>query len=551
MDSNNQEKANSFLPSENVLQISQNSKQDTSSPLSPLEENQQTHQYLNTCPNELETSTPFRRTPRSPNPIRNYNYTPSTLKTPEQLVDKLGVKAEDEFLFRKYMQEKYRNELNSLIKLHKESETLNNNLSKSFANQQFTKIQKMNDKYNLEQVSNQNILKEYLDYNAKEAEKHRQQKEQERRKEYEEYLIKINNIQAENEINKKLNLEKKNYLREQVQNDLNLFRQKRFDEKQKEIDENRLLILNSKSDNNLLFDSEKDYPERIKKMNSNIYNHASKYNYYFNGDKNNDLFKSNNDLIYNKKVAEMKLKQKKEEQDQIMENGILQRQKEQQQKMFEKELKARRLNEQLNYKEFLDRQADKKRERVNKENILLHSGQELLMPSYRYSNVPKPLINYTLHKNISNNREMFSYIESGNKEKETGAGISLNNKGRGGRSINYYLGDSSLEHNPITCPIGDPINKRFLMNQVYGYNPLRSKSIDKGPFIDRNIIGRNNNSINDNLRYSKDNNNNQVEDNCNNIVENINSENKENTNEEIAVNDDINNKANENVEKSD
>ena len=80
------------------------------------------------------------------------------------------------------------------------------------------------------------------------------------------------------------------------------------------------------------------------------------------------------------------------------------------------------------------------------------------MPSYRYSNVPKSLINYTLsNSNITNT------LKSEESPKK------------------FYLGDSNLKHNPITFPVEDVTGKQYLYNQIYkqnNVNALPSMSLD-------------------------------------------------------------------------
>ena len=81
----------------------------------------------------------------------------------------------------------------------------------------------------------------------------------------------------------------------------------------------------------------------------------------------------------------------------------IQKQKNDLQNMFEQELKEQKLIKQQNYRKFLDKQ---KNQQKTSNNVLITSGEQLLMPSYRYSNSPKSLINYTLN----NNNKVYFYI---------------------------------------------------------------------------------------------------------------------------------------------
>ena len=211
-------------------------------------------------------------------------------------------------------------------------------------------------------------------------------------------------------------------------------------------------------------------------MNNNIYENALRYNDYLNEGKHNDLFNVKNDLIYNKKVAEIKEKEKHEKMLQTIQNLKLQEQKKNIQNMFEQELKEQKIQDQHNYKDFLDKQ---KAEQKNNNNILISSGEQLLMPSYRYSNVPKYLINYTLNRSASVNRNL--NIDTPKKK--------------------FYLGDSTLEHNPITFPVEDTTNKKYILSQIYRQqllNKNNSMNNDNHLSFLSSDFGNNNNLLKDN-----------------------------------------------------
>ena len=73
--------------------------------------------------------------------------------------------------------------------------------------------------------------------------------------------------------------------------------------------EKNLKTLNERE--NRLFDSYNQYKDKIYKLNNKIYDNALRYNDYMNGGKNDDIFKVNNDLEYNKRIAELKDREKR------------------------------------------------------------------------------------------------------------------------------------------------------------------------------------------------------------------------------------------------
>ena len=394
------------------------------------------------------------------------------MKTPSSssrnIINNYLVKVDDALLFRKLLQNKYREDLDNIIR-HKRSDSQN---SQNQSGDDLLKIQRMNDKYNFEKITQKKIFKEYNAYNEKEAEEKKQKMKEFKDNQFKEYLQKVNSINMENEISKKINQEKKEQLRQQMEKDLLAYRQKRFDEKEKEKKEYEEYI-NKKKNNDIFLDIQKNYRSKISRMNNNIYENALRYNDYLNEGKHNDLFNVKNDLIYNKKVAEIKEKEKHEKMLQTIQNLKLQEQKKNIQNMFEQELKEQKIQDQHNYKDFLDKQ---KAEQKNNNNILISSGEQLLMPSYRYSNVPKSLINYTLSRNSNAVINTLKNDESPKK---------------------FYLGDSNLKHNPITFPVEDDTSKNYILNQIYKeqkLNRLYSNSVDNKNYF--SFKDNNNNDLN-------------------------------------------------------
>ena len=373
----------------------------------------------------------------------------SSLSSNNMINNNFNIKVDEEYLFRRMLKNKYKEDLDNFV-LQKKNST--QNLKKEY-DDYFSKIQRMNDKYNLEKISNQMIFKEYNSFNEKEAEKKRQKNRELKESQTQEYLQEINKINFQNELSRKLNQEKKDKLRLQLEQDLMDYRKRKFDEKQKEKKETEEFIINE-INNDIFLKSEKRYRLKISRMNNNIYRNALLYNDYLNEGKNKDLFNSKNDLIFNQKVAEMKQKEKQEKMLQSMDNIKIQKQKNLLKDIYEQQMKDQKLLDQKNYREFLDKQKfEHKKNKSN--NILLSSGEQLLMPGYRYSNVPKPLINYTFGRNLS-------VVNNFKNEDET------NKK--------FYLGDSTLKHNPITCPVEDLSPRKYILSQIYKEQNRRFKS---------------------------------------------------------------------------
>jgi hypothetical protein len=407
----------------------------------------------------------------------NGNYLKSinpSLSSSNKIINNYGVKVDDTVLFRKMLQNKYREDLDDLIR-QKKSESQN---IKNQEGEDANKFQRMNDKYNLEKRTQQALFREYNIYNEKEAEEKKQKMKELRENQYKEYLEKLNSINTEKEITKMINQDKKEQLRRQIEKDLVDYRRKKFNERQKEKQETQNYISFNKS-NDAFYDIEKDYRSKISKMNNNIYNNALIYNDYLNEGKNNNIFKIKNDLLFNQKVAEIKQKEKQETMIQNINNIKIQKQKNNIQNMLEQEIKEQKLLEKQNYRNFLEKQKIEQKNNNNNNNILVNSGEQLLMPSYRYSNVPKYLINYTLNRSASVNRNL--NIDTPKKK--------------------FYLGDSTLEHNPITFPVEDTTNKKYILSQIYRQqllNKNNSMNTDNHLSFLSSDFGNNNNLLKDN-----------------------------------------------------
>ena len=222
--------------------------------------------------------------------------------------------------------------------------------------------------------------------------------------------------------------------------------------------EKNLKTLNERE--NRLFDSYNQYKDKIYKLNNKIYDNALRYNDYMNGGKNDDIFKVNNDLEYNKRIAELKDREKR--LNLINSNQQILRKYEEdneKQKEIDRLMKEQRLNEQKNYRNILDKQSEERRNELKRiRSDYYNMGKEqLMMPGYKHPNLPKPLEQYVLSNSLSTN-----FIGNNN---------NYTNYFNSQRRIDY-LGDSNLKHNPITCPIDDLEYNKYVIDglkKVYDY----------------------------------------------------------------------------------
>ena len=270
----------------------------------------------------------------------------------------------------------------------------------------------------------------------------------------------MNNYQQEILNEKKIEKEKKENLRQLQQEDLLNFYRRKDEERSlrdKELENN---LKTMKERENKLFDSYNQYKDKIYKLNNNIYENALRYNDYMNGGKNDELFKVNNDLEYNKRIAELKDREKR--LNLINSNQQILRKYEEdneKQKEIDRLMKEQRLNEQKNYRNILDKQSEERRNELKRiRSDYYNMGKEqLMMPGYKHPNLPKPLEQYVLSNSLSS-----SYIGKNN---------NYANYFNTQRRIDY-LGDSNLKHNPITCPIDDLEYNKYVIDglkRVYDY----------------------------------------------------------------------------------
>ena len=270
----------------------------------------------------------------------------------------------------------------------------------------------------------------------------------------------MNNYQQEILNEKKIEKEKKENLRQLQQEDLLNFYRRKDEERSlrdKELENN---LKTMKERENKLFDSYNQYKDKIYKLNNNIYENALRYNDYMNGGKNDELFKVNNDLEYNKRIAELKDREKRlniiNSNQQILRKYEEDNEK---QKEIDRLMKEQRLNDQKNYRNILDRQSEERRNELKRIRSDYYSigKEQLMMPGYKHPNLPKPLEQYVLSNSLSS-----SYIGKNN---------NYANYFNTQRRIDY-LGDSTLKHNPITCPIDDLEYNKYVIDglkKVYDY----------------------------------------------------------------------------------
>ena len=179
---------------------------------------------------------------------------------------------------------------------------------------------------------------------------------------------------------------------------------------------------------NYLFNSYEKYRDKIYKLNHKIYNNALRYNDFINGGKNDELFKVDNDLEYNKKIAELQIKEKR---DRLFHND------------------ERNLN---HFQDEYGKQNEKERTIQSKEiknDYYDWDKNNSIMSRYKTPNIQKPLEQYLINNN--------NYAKTPNPNN-----FIINKK------INY-LGESTLRHNPITCPIDDLEYNKYIINDLNKY----------------------------------------------------------------------------------
>ena len=311
----------------------------------------------------------------------------------------------------------------------------------------------------------------------------------------------MNNYEKELFVEKEIAREKKEKLKKIQEDDLLNYHLRKINEKRLE-QENNLKLL--KENENQIYNSYNEYRDKIYKLNNKIYDNVLRYNDYINGGKNDELYKVNNDLEFNKRLALLKEKEKKinliNNNQQILNKYNEENEK---QKEIDRLIREEKINEQKRYRDILDKQNEEKKNELKKMKENDNKYKELvMMPGYKEPNLPKPLEKYFLNQNSN-------YSKTPNQD------YFVNQ-----RKIDY-LGESNLIHNPITCPIDDLEHNKYVLNILKKMNNY---------YDDGNKYNNNNNmrlnksySFNSYGNYSRNynlNNNNTLASNGNMIMNN-------------------------------
>ena len=254
----------------------------------------------------------------------------------------------------------------------------------------------------------------------------------------------MNNYEKELFVEKEIAREKKEKLKKIQEDDLLNYHLRKINEKRLE-QENNLKLL--KENENQIYNSYNEYRDKIYKLNNKIYDNVLRYNDYINGGKNDELYKVNNDLEFNKRLALFKEKEKKinliNNNQQILNKYNEENEK---QKEIDRLIREEKINEQKRYRDILDKQNEEKKNELKKMKENDNKYKELIMmPGYKEPNLPKPLEKYFLNQNSNNS-------------KTPNQDYFVNQ-----RKIDY-LGESNLIHNPITCPIDDLEHNKYVLN---------------------------------------------------------------------------------------
>ena len=133
---------------------------------------------------------------------------------------------------------------------------------------------------------------------------------------------------------------------------------------------------------------------------------------------------------------------------------------------YERSLFNKKMNLQKNYRDYLDGQMQQRiNARNSNRNILTESAEQLLMPSYKYPNLPQAVVKKAFDPLVyySKTPKSMSPLLVDNNSMSTGIGSSsAMYKERGN-----YLGDSRLRHNPITCPVDDVEYNKYVNKELY------------------------------------------------------------------------------------
>jgi hypothetical protein len=252
---------------------------------------------------------------------------------------------------------------------------------------------------------------------------------------------------------KEANKLKQQKLHQLQQDELDKYKQRKALEDQQHEKEDQMILAKQKQNDDKLYDDINKYKNKINNANRQIYSTLSKLD--------PNLQNATNDFEVNRILAEQKAKER--ENNRLKENKLgnddyLKTLMDLDEKnRLEKENKLK--NQKL-YKEYLDNQ-----NQMDHLNKLKQNDEDtrpsVIMPSYYYPNID------IATKRKAKDSLLFSKNQEKYFEKDMNRFFrwdSQYNTLMDYEHKNSYLGDSSLAHNPITCPVDD-----------YGYNKYINK----------------------------------------------------------------------------
>ena len=267
-----------------------------------------------------------------------------------------------------------------------------------------------------------------------------------------EFLDDLNKYNTQIRLEKQLDLEKKERIRKENEDNLKSYYLKKEQEKKNKLEESSLANKLFLEENSRIDQSHSDYINKITSMNNRIYSNARKFNKFITGN-DNELFNETNDINFNKKLVEL---HRKEKHDRLYDPSKrkIQEQIAKDNKNYNDFLFKDKLNKQKSYRDFLDQQNDEKKYEIQR-NRLKESGEQLLMPSYRYPNFPQPVGKKAF--------DSLSYIAKTPGKKDIYGNEPFKNR-------SGYLGATSLKHNPITCPVDDFEYNKYVKQRIQSFD---------------------------------------------------------------------------------
>lgn len=273
----------------------------------------------------------------------------------------------------------------------------------------------------------------------------------------------LKNFNNQSRLQQQLDFEKKEKLRRDNEENLQRYFIKKEAEKRNKMADASMIPKLLEEENSRMNQPHSDYMNKITSMNNRIYNNARRLNKFITGNES-DLYSNTNDIEYNKKLAEMHLKEK---HDQLYspDRNKIQLEIAKQNQEYKEYMYQNKLNMQKDYKDFLDHQRVESKSEINKKNTFKESGEQLLMPGYRYPNLPVPLGKKAF--------DSLNYMSRTPAKKDLYSNDPLGMR-------QGYLGDTRLRHNPIINPIEDMEYNKYVSRRIPSMipnNPMLSKSV--------------------------------------------------------------------------